>query len=118
MERIKKGDTVEIISGEHKGKRGQVRSVYPGQSQRHGVAWNDANKDTIVVAGINLIKKHQRRTGDVRTQIGIIEREAPIAASQVALVCKNCDQATKVGTKVFEDGSKARYCKRCGENIE
>lgn len=118
MERIKKGDTVEIISGNHKGERGQVRSVKPGRSQHKGVAWGDADKDTIVVAGVNLVKKHQRRTGDVRTQVGIIEREAPIPAARVALVCKNCDKATKVGIKVFEDGSKARVCKHCGQNIE
>ncbi len=118
MERIKKGDTVEIISGDHKGERGQVHSVQPGQSQHHGVAWPDSDKDTVIVAGVNLIKKHQRRTGDVRTQIGIIEREAPVPASRVALVCKNCDKATKVGIKILADGSKTRYCKHCGQNIE
>jgi large subunit ribosomal protein L24 len=118
MQRIKKGDTVEITSGKSKGQRGTVHSVQPGIFQRKGVAESDPNRDTVVVSGINLIKKHQRRTGDVRTQVGIIEREAPVSTSKVALVCKNCDKATRVGIKVFEDGTKARYCKKCGEVIE
>jgi len=118
MERIKKGDTVEIISGDQKGKRGVVHTVKPGYTQHQGVARPASDHDTVVVAGVNLVKKHQRRTGNVRTQVGIIEREAPLPASRVALVCKNCDKATKVGIKVFDDGSKARYCKRCGQLIE
>ena len=118
MQRIKKGDTVEIISGKSKGKRGTVHSVKPGIFAHKGVATPDPNRETLVVSGVNLIKKHQRRTGDVRTQVGIIEREAPVSASKVALVCKNCDKATRVGIKVFEDGTKTRYCKKCGEVIE
>jgi len=118
MQRIKKGDTVEIISGDGKGERGTVHSVQPGIFAHKGVAEPDPNRDTVVVSGVNLIKKHHRRTGDVRTQVGIIEREAPVAAAKVALVCKNCDKPTRVGIKVFEDGSKARYCKKCGEVIE
>ena len=71
--KIKKGDTVEVLSGNYKGVRGTVNSV-------------DPESDRVVVSGVNIVKKHQRRTGDVRTQVGIIEREAPIRASKVALV--------------------------------
>jgi large subunit ribosomal protein L24 len=72
----------------------------------------------VVVQGVNLIIKHQRRTGDVRTQVGRIEREAPIHISNVMLVCPSCKEATRVGFRVLEDGSKSRYCKSCDELID
>jgi large subunit ribosomal protein L24 len=103
--KIKKGDTVEVISGDDKGVRGTVRLAMPKEGR-------------IVVAGANIIKKHQRRTGDVRTQFGIIEREAPIRVSNVALVCPHCDKPTRVGFRVAPDGSKTRICRRCEESIE
>ena len=117
MQRIKKGDTVEVISGKNKGQQGTVHRVLLGRSVKE-VGVRDPNRDRVVVSGVNMIKKHQRRTGDVRTQIGIIEREAPIHVSKLAVVCSNCDKATRVGFRVFDDGSKARYCKRCGELID
>jgi large subunit ribosomal protein L24 len=67
---------------------------------------------------VNLVIKHQRRTGDVRTQVGRIELEAPIHISNVMLVCPSCREATRVGFRVFDDGTKARYCKRCDEAID
>ncbi len=105
MNKIRKGDTVQVIAGNDRGKRGEVHAFLPKHSQ-------------VVVSGINLVKKHQRRTGDVRTQAGIIEREGPIDASKVALVCKNCGKPTRVGFKVFDDGRKSRVCKKCGEIAE
>jgi len=117
MKKIKRGDTVEVISGDEKGRRGTVRQMLLGRwtGRRSGP---NPDADKVVVSGINLVKKHQRRTGDVRTQFGIIEREAPMRVSNVAVVCKSCDHSTRVGFRVFEDGSKARYCKRCGELID
>ncbi len=103
--KIKKGDTVEVISGNSKGVRGTVNSVSP-------------DSDRVVVSGVNIVKKHQRRTGDVRTQFGIIEREAPINASNVALVCPRCDKPSRVGYVVAEDGTRTRVCRRCNEAIE
>lgn len=105
MNKIRKGDTVEIVAGNDRGKRGEVHSVYPAKSE-------------VIVSGINLVKKHQKRTGDVRTQAGIIEREGPIDISKVALVCKNCGKPTRVGFRTFSDGKKARVCKKCGEIAE
>ncbi len=102
MNKIHKGDTVEVLAGNDRGKRGEVHSVMPKKGQ-------------VIVSGINLVKKHQKRTGNVRTQAGIIEREGPIHLSKVALVCKNCGKATRVGIRVFDDGNKARVCKKCGE---
>ncbi len=102
MNKIHKGDTVEILSGNDRGKRGEVHAVLPKKGQ-------------VIVSGVNLVKKHQKRTGNVNTQAGIIEREGPIQISNVALICKNCGKPTRVGLKTFEDGTKSRVCKKCGE---
>jgi large subunit ribosomal protein L24 len=102
MNKIRKGDTVLVITGDDKGKKGEVHRVIPANS-------------TLLVSGINLIKKHQKRSGDVKTQAGIIEREDVIEIGKVALVCKNCGKPTRVGFKTFEDGHKSRVCKKCGE---
>ncbi len=103
--KIKKGDTVQILSGDDKGAKGTVHRVYPKKNQ-------------LVVSGVNMIKKHQRPTGQTRTQVGIIEREAPIDIANVELVCSKCQATTRVGYRVFEDGSKARICRKCGEVID
>ena len=103
--KIKKGDTVEVIAGNDKGMRGTVHSVRPKEGR-------------LVVSGVNVIKKHQRRTGNVRTQFGIIEMEAPIDVSKVALVCPHCDQSMRVGYRVLPDGQKVRACRKCGEAID
>jgi large subunit ribosomal protein L24 len=104
MNKIRKGDTVQVLAGNDRGKKGEVHSVAPSQG-------------TVIVAGVNLIKKHQRRTGNVRTQAGIIEREGPMPLAKVALVCKNCGKPTRVG---FADqaGKKSRKCLKCGQFIE
>lgn len=104
MNKIRKGDTVQVIAGNARGQKGEVRSVSPKQG-------------TLIVAGLNLIKKHQRRTGDTRTQVGIIEREAPLPLANVALVCKNCGKPTRVGLS-DQGGRKARQCKKCGQFID
>jgi large subunit ribosomal protein L24 len=103
--KIKKGDTVEVISGNDRGVRGTVNTAIPQENR-------------VVVAGVHIVKKHQRRTGDVRTQFGIIEREAPVNVSNVALVCPHCDKPTRVGYRVAPDGTKARICRKCNEIIE
>jgi large subunit ribosomal protein L24 len=102
--KIKKGDTVEVLSGDDKGTRGTVNTAIPQEGR-------------LIVAGVNIIKKHQRRTGNVRTQVGIIEREAPVRVSTVALVCPHCDKPTRVGYQVNADGSKTRICRKCKEAI-
>lgn len=102
--RVKKGDIVEILRGDEKGERGTVHAVLP-------------KEDRVIVAGRNLIKKHQKPTGQVRTQAGIIEREAAMRLSKVAPVCRKCDRPTRVGFRM-EAGRKARFCKRCGEVME
>jgi len=103
--KIKKGDTVQIVTGNDKGAKGTVHRVYPKQEQ-------------LVVAGVNMIKKHQRPTGQTRTQVGIIEREGPVHVSNVMLVCGKCQKLTRIGYRVLPDGSKTRVCKHCKESID
>ena len=108
MRKIKKGDTVEVISGNDRWQRGTVhRFISKG--------------DRVVVSGINLVKKHQRPRptgGRMQTQAGIIEFEAPIHISNVMLVCPHCDQPTRVGFGLLEDGNKVRVCRKCDSIID
>ena len=107
MAKIKKGDTVEVISGNDGGERGVVQRVL-------------TKSNRVVVIGVNTVKKHQRpmRAGRGQVQPGIIEFEAPIDISNVMLVCPQCDQRTRVGYTRLEDGRKVRMCKRCEEVID
>ncbi len=105
MQRIKKGDTVEVIRGDHQGMRGSVHRII-------------LDKDQVIISGVNIIKRHTKPTGRVRTQAGIIEREAPMHISNVALVCPHCHQRTKGAYHVRPDGARVRVCKRCNEAIE
>jgi large subunit ribosomal protein L24 len=102
--KIKKGDTVIVVSGDDKGEKGEVKLVFP-------------KKEMVIVAGVNMIKKHQRPTGSTRTQVGIIEREAPIHVSNVALLCSHCGRGVKTRFEVAADGSKMRLCRQCGEPL-
>jgi large subunit ribosomal protein L24 len=105
--KIKKGDTVEVISGNDRDMRGTVQRVL-------------TKSNRVVVVGVNTVKKHQRpmRAGRGQIQPGIIEFEAPIDISNVMLVCPQCDQCTRVGFGWLEDGRKVRACKQCGEAID
>jgi large subunit ribosomal protein L24 len=105
MQRIRKGDQVEVIAGDDRGTRGEVNRVMPRQNR-------------IVIHGVNLIKKHQRRTGSVRTQTGIIEFEAPIDMSNVQPVCPSCDKPTRVGYRRLPEGGAQRVCRRCGNALD
>ena len=106
MNKIRKGDTVKVLSGDDKGKTGAVQYVYP-------------KEERVVVAGVNMIKKAQRRTAmNVRTQTGIIEREGAMHVSKVGLVCPNCGKVTRVGFELSDDHHKYRVCKKCGNAID
>ncbi len=122
---IKKGDTVEVVAGDDKGVRGSVNRIVAGRdrprgrpAKGQGTLARDPNRDRVLVSGVNLVKKHQKPTGDVRTQAGIIEREAPIHISNVALVCPHCQQRTRVAHQSLENGKQVRVCKRCGQTID
>ncbi len=101
--KIKKGDNVIVLTGKDKGKQGEVLSVQPADAKA-------------IVQGVNMIKRHTRPT---QFQAGgIIEKEAPIAISNVAIVDPKEGKATRVGFKVLEDGSKVRVAKLSGEVID
>ncbi len=106
--KIRKDDTVEVISGREadRGKRGKVIKVLP-------------DKGKVVIAGINIRKKHQKQVqAQGRTlKPGIIEFEAPLAIGNVMLVCPKCDNAVRVGVDRQEDAIQ-RICKNCGAVIE
>ena len=99
--KIRKGDTVQIISGNETGKSGRVIKVFP-------------IKDKIIVEGLNIVKKHARPTQDM-PQGGIIEKEAAIHISNVMLIAGG--KPTRIGYKTLEDGRKVKYAKRTGEVI-
>ncbi len=116
---IRKGDKVIVIAGNDRGSQGEVQRVFRakwGKGRRAGE--RNPLSDRVTVAGINLVKKHQRRTGNVNTQFGIIEREAPIHVSNVMLICPKCSKPTRVGYLGQADGSRVRACKRCSEPID
>ena len=101
---VRRGDTVGVISGSERGKRGKVLRVLP-------------EKGRVLVEHVNMIKKHQRPTQKLR-QGGIIEREGPLALSNVLVVCSRCDKPSRTGIKILTDGRKVRTCRRCGESID
>ena len=99
--KIKRNDQVQVLAGRDRGRRGEVRQVLPSDGRA-------------VVTGINMIKKHQRSTGPQQPG-GIIDREAPIDLSNLALM-DTSGKATRVGFR-FEDGKKVRFAKTTGETI-
>lgn len=111
--KIKKGDTVEVISGDDKGHRGEVQRVIRKKNKDGSY---DGDRVYVLVAGANLAIKHQRSTGRVRTQTGRIEREAPIHISNVMLVGKD-GKATRVGYDVDREGDKVRIEKGSGNPL-
>ncbi len=102
--KIRKNDTVLVIAGKDRGKKGKVRLASP-------------KDERLLVDGVNFIKRHARATGQVR-QAGIIEREAPIHVSNLMLVCNKCNRPTRIGFRFLEDGKKVRFCKSCKEVID
>jgi len=102
--KIRKNDTVLVIAGKAKGKKGKVRFAYP-------------KDERVLVEGINLIKRHTRARGPVR-QAGIIEREEPIHVSNVMLLCNRCNHPTRIGFSYLQDGRKVLICRSCGEVID
>ncbi|MEM6281129.1 MAG: 50S ribosomal protein L24 [Chloroflexota bacterium] len=108
MQRIKKGDTVEIIAGKDKTFRGEVLEV-------------QTKYNKVVVEGMNIAKKHQQArqgAGGQQVPAQILDFPAPLDASNVMLVCESCDQKTRVGFRLNEDDMKVRYCKKCDADID
>ena len=102
--KIRREDTVQVITGKDKGKRGKVQVVFP-------------KNNLILVEGINLIKRHTRQRPNVR-QAGIVAKESPFGVSKVVLVCNNCDKGVRIGKIFLEDKKKVRVCSSCHEVID
>ena len=105
MLKIKKNDNVIVISGKDKGKTGKVIKVLP-------------NKNRVIVEKINIVKKHVRPNPQKGVQGGTLDKEAPINISNVMYLCSNCGVGVRVGFKHLDDGSKVRYCKKCGTTLD
>ncbi len=107
MQRVKKGDTIEVVAGKDLGERGEVLDVFP-------------KEDRVVVQGINILKRHRkaRQAGNQQIPAQIVEFEGKIHLSNVMVVCKSCDKSTRVGFRIREDGEKVRFCKKCNAEID
>jgi large subunit ribosomal protein L24 len=107
MQRVKTGDTVEVIAGKDLGERGAVVSIL-------------VKDNRVVVEGVNVAKKHEKakQIGNRQIPAQIVEFNAPLHLSNVMLVCPTCDKRTRVGYRFATDGRKVRFCKQCDANIE
>ena len=105
--KIHKGEQVMVVSGKESGKSGKVLRV-------------DREKRRVVIERLNIAKRHTRPNPKKNPQGGVIEQEAAIDASNVMLVCPTCGQATRVGYRFTDDGTKVRVCRRasCGKDID
>ena len=101
---IKKNDTVLVTAGKEKGKRGRVIAVYPRENR-------------LLIEKLNMIKRHTKPNQQLR-QGGIVERENPISAANVQLICSKCDKPTSVARKVQGDGARARVCRTCEATLD
>jgi large subunit ribosomal protein L24 len=115
MQRVRKEDTVLVTKGKDRGRSGAVRKVIP--PARRTDKFGRAEQGRVIVTGINVGKRHMRPRGPQQPG-GIIEREAPIPWSNVAVICVSCQKPTRVGFRSSRDDKKVRYCKRCDENID
>jgi large subunit ribosomal protein L24 len=101
--RIRKDDEVIVINGRDKGARGKVIRVLPQDGR-------------VLVSKVNMVKRHTRQTQESKG--GIINREAPLAISNVQYFCPKCKTGVRLGVKVLEDERKVRTCRKCGEVLD
>ena len=101
---LRGNDNVLVIKGRDRGKQGRIQQVFPKENK-------------VLVEGVNFVMRHTKATGRVR-QAGIIQKELPIRASNVVLICSQCNLPARVGSRILADGTKARICKKCQEVIE
>ena len=101
--KIKKGDNVKVIAGKDRGRNGKVLTT-------------DAEKGTLIVAGVNIATKHKKPRG-MQDQGGIIKQELPLDASNVMVVCPKCHKPTRIKTEISASGERTRVCKKCGAQL-
>lgn len=104
LARVKKNDTVMVIAGKERGKTGKVLRVLPEENRA-------------VVERINVVKRHMKPRGP-QSPGGIVEKEAPLHLSNLMPMCDRCTAPVRIGTRVLQDGSKARVCRRCNELLD
>jgi large subunit ribosomal protein L24 len=97
---IRRNDNVVVITGKDRGKRGRVLKVDPA-------------KNRLIVEGVNFIKRHTKPNPQRQIKGGVVEREASLHASNVQMVCPECDKPTRLGRKILGDGRKVRICRKC-----
>jgi large subunit ribosomal protein L24 len=97
---LKKDDTVKVIAGRDAGKTGRILKVIP-------------EKNRVIVQGVAMIKRHTRPNPQRGIKGGIAEREAPLAVSNVMILCAECNKPTRIGHKILGDGKKVRICRHC-----
>ena len=102
---IKREDNVVVLNGKDRGKTGRVLAVFP-------------KSDTLLVERINLMKHHSKRGGSMGQQGGIVEKEVPIHASNVMLICPRCNTSARTYRKKLETGHRVRMCRKCNEVVE
>lgn len=100
--KLRSGDTVMVIAGKDAGKESKIAKVFPKDNR-------------IIVEGVATAKRHQRATGEVNTG-GIIDKDMPINASNVMIVCPECGP-TKIGARIDDEGNKFRVCRKCGGDL-
>jgi large subunit ribosomal protein L24 len=97
---LRRNDNVVVITGKDRGKRGRVLKVVSANNR-------------LVVEGVNIIKRHTKPNPQRQVKGGVVEREAPLHASNVQLVCPECSKPTRLGRKILGDGRKVRICRKC-----
>ncbi|MFC1807026.1 50S ribosomal protein L24 [Candidatus Omnitrophota bacterium] len=101
--KIRKNDTVKVLTGKDKGKSGKVLKLSPSDGR-------------VIVEGVNFVKKHARKSQN-NPQGGIISREGSVNVSNLAVVCNRCSKSTRIGFSTLSDGTKTRVCKLCKETL-
>ncbi len=102
---VRKNDSVAVMTGRDRGKRGRVLKVFPARNR-------------VVVEGVNFIKRHTRPNPRANVKGGIVEREASVHASNVQIVCPECGAPTRIGRRLLGDGRKVRICRKCDGAVD
>ena len=102
---VRKNDSVIVVAGKDRGKKGRVLKVFPKQNR-------------VVIEGVNFIKRHTRPNPRANIKGGIVEREASVNASNVQIVCPECGAPTRIGRQLLGDGRKVRVCRKCDGAVD
>ena len=102
---VRKNDTVIVVGGKDRGKRGRILKVLP-------------DRNRVIVEGVNFIKRHTRPNPQRNVKGGVVEREASLHASNVQIVCPECGAPTRIGHQLLGDGRKVRVCRKCDGAVD